>query len=66
MIIGSKLLPIIMTKIGGGGKSIYEYFAYLQKKLGGGGHLPPVPYPPPVHGFHSMLKDNVEDIKRYL
>ena len=36
-----------MTKIWGGGKSIY--FAYFQKQLGGGARAP-VPYTPPAHG----------------
>ena len=59
MIIGSKLLPIIMTKIWGGGKSIY--FAYQQKL--GGGHVPPVPYTPPAHGFQQR---NIGDRKVHL
>ena len=45
MIIGSKLLPIIMSKSGEGAS---RFILPIFKTNGGGGHVPPPPPPHPV------------------
>ena len=51
MIIGSKLLPIIMSKSGGGASRFI--LPIFKKTGGGGGTCPPVPYTPGAHASRS-------------